>query len=84
MTNIDIAKHLLKALAKDESIIEYVDDRLGHDFRYAIDSSRAAKELGWEAETSFEKGLADTIAWYKANEVWWKPLLREILLNKIY
>lgn len=78
MTNIDIAKHLLQALGKDESIIEYVDDRLGHDFRYSIDSSRAAKELGWKAETSFEKGLADTIAWYKANEAWWKPLLREI------
>lgn len=78
MTNFDIAKHLLKALGKDESIIEYVDDRLGHDFRYAIDSSRAATELGWKAETPFEQGLADTIAWYQANEAWWKPLLREI------
>lgn len=63
-TNIDIIKKILKILGKPESLIEFVADRPGHDFRYAIDSSKIKKELGWEAEQNFEILLAETIEFY--------------------
>jgi dTDP-glucose 4,6-dehydratase len=72
-SNIDITQMILNALGKDESCIEYVKDRLGHDFRYSLDSSKL-KSLGWRPEYSFEEGLQDTIEWYTANEWWWHPL----------
>ncbi|HLP40713.1 MAG TPA: GDP-mannose 4,6-dehydratase, partial [Fibrobacteria bacterium] len=72
--NIDIAKRLLALLGKDESSIKYVEDRLGHDRRYAIDASKIRAELGWEPKHSFDAGLAATVGWYKANEKWWRPL----------
>lgn len=72
--NIDIAKRLLALLGKDESSIKYVEDRLGHDRRYAIDASKIRAELGWEPKHSFDAGLAATVEWYKANEKWWRPL----------
>ncbi|WP_084420427.1 dTDP-glucose 4,6-dehydratase [Henriciella litoralis] len=56
------------------SLIEFVTDRPGHDARYAIDSTRLQSELGWKPEENFESGLAKTVAWYLANERWWKPL----------
>lgn len=70
--NIDIAKLLVAKLGKDESMIERVEDRLGHDYRYAIDFSKIKKELGWQPTVSFEEGLDKTIEWYKDNEQWWK------------
>jgi dTDP-glucose 4,6-dehydratase len=72
-SNIDITQMILNALGKDESCIEYVKDRLGHDFRYSLDSSKL-KSLGWRPEYSFEKGLRETVEWYTANEWWWHPL----------
>ena len=72
-SNIDITQMILNALGKDESCIEYVKDRPGHDFRYSLDSSKL-KSLGWRPEYSFEEGLKDTIEWYTANEWWWRPL----------
>jgi dTDP-glucose 4,6-dehydratase len=72
-TNIDITQRILRALNRDESMIEYVEERLGHDFRYAIDSSRVTA-LGWKPDYTFDVGLAETIEWYKTNEWWWKPL----------
>ena len=75
MANIDVVKLVLKRLNKPESLISYVTDRLGHDRRYAIDSSFAEKELKWKARHQFEDGLAETIDWYIANESWWQPLL---------
>jgi len=71
--NIDITKRILKGLGKSEDLIKYVDDRLGHDFRYAIDVSKA-RELGWELEQDFEKSLEDTIEWYKQNQDWWQKI----------
>ena len=71
--NIDITKRILKSLGKSEDLIKYVDDRLGHDFRYAIDVSKA-RELGWELKQDFEKSLEDTIEWYKLNQDWWQKL----------
>ncbi len=57
-----------------ENLITYVRDRPGHDFRYAMDPSGAEVALGWKAKWSFEAGLEDTLAWYLANEAWWRPI----------
>lgn len=72
-TNLEVAKKILEILGKDESFIEYVEHRLGHDFRYAIDDTKL-KGLGWNNEADFEKWLEETIRWYKENQWWWKPL----------
>ena len=74
--NIDVVKQILKILDKPESLIKFVEDRKGHDRRYAIDSSKAKAELGWEPKKSFEQGLEETVAWFQKNETWWKPLLK--------
>ena len=73
-TNKQIAKKILDIMDKGEEMIEFVTDRLGHDKRYAIDSSKIRKELGWEPKTGFEEGIKETIEWYKKNENWWKKL----------
>ena len=72
--NLDIAHGILKLMGKDESSIRYVEDRLGHDRRYAIDADKIREELGWEAIHTFDTGLPATVEWYKANEAWWRPL----------
>ena len=68
--NLFIIKTILKELGKDESLISYVPDRKGHDRRYAIDSSKLQKELGWKPLTSFDDGIKKTISWYLNNELW--------------
>lgn len=73
--NIEIVKLVLKQLGKSETLIEYVKDRPGHDRRYAINSSKIKKELGWEAAHSFEDAMKDTINWFKDNEKWWKEII---------
>ncbi|MFA6194165.1 MAG: dTDP-glucose 4,6-dehydratase [Patescibacteria group bacterium] len=73
-TNLEITKLILKLMDKDEEMVEYVPDRLGHDLRYAIDFSKAKKELGWEPLQSFEEGLRATVEWYKVNVAWWQRL----------
>lgn len=70
--NIFIVKKLLDLLGKDESSIEYVKDRPGHDRRYAINFDKIKNELGWEPSVSLEEGLAKTVEWFKSNETWWK------------
>lgn len=70
MPNIEITKLLLKLLGKPESLIQYVTDRPGHDLRYAIDCSKAEKELGWQPKTRFLSGLEETIKWYQENQDW--------------
>jgi dTDP-glucose 4,6-dehydratase len=72
-TNIEITEKILKFLKKDDSSIEYVTDRPGHDFRYSLDCSKLLK-MGWRPQYSFEEGLKDTIEWYIQNEWWWRPL----------
>jgi dTDP-glucose 4,6-dehydratase len=72
-TNIEITKKILTLLKKDDSMIEYVTDRPGHDFRYSLDCSKLIK-MGWRPQYSFEGGLQDTVDWYSTNEWWWKPL----------
>lgn len=65
--NIEIIRKILTLLNKDESYLEFVPDRKGHDFRYAIDNSEIAQSLGWKPKISLEKGLADTVKYYKDN-----------------
>jgi len=69
-TNLEITHLLLKLLGKPESLIRYVQDRPGHDMRYAIDPAKAERELGWKPSVDFESGLQQTIDWYKQNESW--------------
>ena len=73
-TNLQITHKILELMGLGEEMIEYVSDRPGHDLRYAIDFSKAKAELGWEPEISFESGLAETVAWYRDNEAWWRKL----------
>jgi dTDP-glucose 4,6-dehydratase len=75
MQNIELTRKILAELGKGEDMIEKVKDRLGHDLRYSLDSSRIEKELGWQPKTGFEEGLHKTVEWYKENENWWKPLV---------
>ncbi len=70
--NIWIVKKILELLGKDESMIEYVKDRAGHDRRYAIDYSKIEHELGWHPEVTLEEGLKKTVVWFQENESWWK------------
>lgn len=72
--NIEITKLLIKELGRDESSIKYVEDRLGHDRRYAIDSSKIQNELGWHPSVTFEEGIKITIDWYLNNQDWIKRL----------
>jgi dTDP-glucose 4,6-dehydratase len=73
--NIEIVKLLLKHTGKTEELIEYVKDRPGHDRRYAINSNKIKRELGWEVEHSFERAIQDTIKWYLEYEKWWKEII---------
>jgi dTDP-glucose 4,6-dehydratase len=74
-TNKEVMELIVELMGKDESWIEQVNDRPGHDLRYAIDATKLRTELGWEPKyTNFKDGLAQTIQWYKDNEDWWKPL----------
>jgi dTDP-glucose 4,6-dehydratase len=76
-TNMHITKLLLKELGKGEDLIKYVGDRLGHDKRYAIDSSKIRQDLGWAPRYTFEDGIHETIGWYKSNQGWLQSVLRQ-------
>lgn len=72
--NKTVIQLILQLMGKDPNDFDHVNDRPGHDLRYAIDSSKIRNELGWQPKyTEFETGLKDVIEWYKANEAWWKP-----------
>jgi len=79
LKNMDITKILLKEFNFDDEMIEYVEDRKGHDFRYAVDFSKISKELGWKPKINFEQGIKETIEWYKNNENWWRPLKEKVI-----
>ena len=61
-----------------QSLITFVTDRPGHDHRYAIDASKAGRELGWHPKETFESGIESTIAWYLKNRAWWQPLRQNV------
>jgi len=68
--NIEVAKAILELLGKGEELIEFVKDRPGHDFRYSLDTTKAKRDLGWEAKTSFDEGLKKTVEWYIEHLKW--------------
>ena len=74
LTNNEITSLILEAMGTDESLIDYVEDRKGHDLRYSVDWTKINRELGYEPKVEFEDGLRNTIQWYRDNEAWWKPL----------
>ena len=76
-TNKYITDTILKYLGKDNSLIKYVVDRLGHDRRYAIDATKIKEELGWQPQYKFEQAIEKTIQWYLNNKQWWQPLLKK-------
>jgi len=73
-TNIEIVKIILKALGKPETLIRYVADRPGHDRRYAIDSTKLKRELGFSPKTDFTHGMEETVKWYRDNKTWWERI----------
>lgn len=73
-SNLEITKEILDIMGAGEEAIEYVADRRGHDFRYAIDFSKAKRDLGWTPQIDFESGLRSTVDWYKNNPGWWQKL----------
>jgi dTDP-glucose 4,6-dehydratase len=73
-TNLELTRAVLAHLGLGEERIERVPDRLGHDLRYSVDTSRI-RELGWTPDHPFEDALDATIGWYRENELWWRPLL---------
>ena len=74
-SNLTVVKTILKQLGKSEDLIEFVEDRKGHDLRYAIDSTKAEKELGWDRTHTFEEGIKETIDWYLNNQDWVNNIL---------
>ena len=73
MSNFELTRRLLEIMGADDTAIEYVEDRKGHDLRYAVDSSKL-RALGWSPAHSFDERLADTVEWYRSREDWWRPL----------
>ncbi len=73
-TNLEITKIILNAMGKDETSIKYVEDRLGHDRRYAISNDKISSELGWKPSLTFEEGIKLTIDWYLKNQAWIKDI----------
>jgi dTDP-glucose 4,6-dehydratase len=74
LSNLQITKLILDLMDENESCIEYVTDRKGHDFRYSVNWTKISNQLGYTPLVSFETGLDETINWYRNNETWWKPL----------
>jgi dTDP-glucose 4,6-dehydratase len=73
VTNLELTRRILAAFGAGEEMIAYVDDRPGHDWRYSLDAGKV-RELGWAPAHDFDSGLAETIAWYRGHEDWWRPM----------
>jgi dTDP-glucose 4,6-dehydratase len=72
--NLEVVRRILELTGADESLVEHVTDRPGHDRRYSLSSDKVREELGWEAKVRFEEGLRRTVDWYRENEAWWGPI----------
>lgn len=75
-TNLAVVQQILYIMGKPRSLITFVNDRPGHDRRYALDTTKITTEVGWEPAFSFDRGLTETIQWYMANEPWWQRIKR--------
>jgi dTDP-glucose 4,6-dehydratase len=71
--NLDVVRKIIEYTGADESLIEYVTDRPGHDRRYSLSADKI-RELGWEARVRFDEGLERTVDWYRENRAWWEPI----------
>jgi dTDP-glucose 4,6-dehydratase len=74
LSNMELTSRILDLMDRDESSIEYVEDRLGHDLRYSVDTSKITRELGYMPLVDLGQGLRETVEWYQGNESWWRPL----------
>ncbi|MFW6280358.1 MAG: dTDP-glucose 4,6-dehydratase [Halanaerobium sp.] len=74
-SNLEITRKILSLLSKSELLIKYVEDRQGHDYRYAVDSSKIKNDLGWETEYAFENSIRETLNWYLDHKEWWQKLI---------
>lgn len=74
MSNIDLAMNLIKIFGKDESYLEFVEDRKGHDFRYSVEFDKIVKTCGYSPKRNFLDSIEETVNWYRKNETWWRPL----------
>ncbi len=74
LTNKELTSIILEKMGKDDTCIDYVPDRLGHDFRYSVSIDKIVSELGYAPQIKFETGIEEIISWYRENEAWWKPL----------
>jgi dTDP-glucose 4,6-dehydratase len=74
LPNIEVVRRILELTGQDESLIEHVVDRPGHDRRYSLASDRIVAELGWSPQVRFEQGLEATVEWYRSNSWWWEPI----------
>ena len=84
MRNIDIVKLICRELGKPESLITFVEDRKGHDLRYAIDNAKIQTTLGWQPEVKFEDGIRKTIQWYLENRARWEKMINKKKLDNTY
>lgn len=78
---LEVADAILDALNKPQSLKTFVEDRKGHDMRYAIDHSKITRDLGWKPSVNFEQGIQMTVDWYKENEEWWKRIISKKYLD---
>ena len=79
INNITIVKKILSLMNKSEDLIEFVEDRPGHDFRYSMDSQKTKKELNWQTKVNFEEGIKKSVNWYLSNREWWKNIVKNSL-----
>jgi len=81
MPNLKVVESILDSMKKPRSLIEFVDDRPGHDVRYSLDSTKIRTQLGWKPKHKFKEALESTVRWYMSNEWWWKPLATRKMLH---
>jgi len=81
MPNLKVVESILNLMEKPRSLIEFVDDRPGHDVRYSLDSTKIRTQIGWKPKHNFNEALESTVHWYMNNEWWWKPLATDKILH---
>jgi dTDP-glucose 4,6-dehydratase len=81
LANLEVVGAILEMLHRPSSLVEYVEDRPGHDFRYSIDSSKIRSQFGWKPRRAFRQSLEETVNWYLSNEAWWRPLAGKKVLH---
>jgi dTDP-glucose 4,6-dehydratase len=82
LTNKELTARLLDACGAGWDRVDYVEDRKGHDRRYALDITKISEELGYAPAVSFDEGLAATVSWYRDNRGWWEPLKKRAALTQ--